>query len=209
MLVGALLACLQAVAATISPIDLRCEYETNPLLDKQNPRFQWINSNPKLKQGARQTAYRIRVATSAEGFDNTVWDTGKVLSSQSAFISYEGEPLRSRTSYWWQVMVWDEQGEASEWSEPACWHMGMLSGDEWQGKWIGAPWQGEQSYDVRGTMEFDAAPLLRKEFKVKRVSSRLATTALAWATTNYISMANVWAKITSRQTRPTTPLAQI
>ena len=167
MLVGALLVCLQAVAATISPIDLRCEYEESPLLDKQNPRLAWINSNPKLKQGARQTAYRIRVATSAT-FDDVVWDTGKVRSSQSAFISYEGEPLRSRTSYWWQVMVWDEQGEPSAWSSPAKWHMGMLSGDEWQGEWIGAPWQGEESYDVRGTMEFDAAPLLRKEFKVKK-----------------------------------------
>ena len=167
MLVGALLVCLQAAAATISPIDLRCEYEISPLLDKQQPRLQWINSNPKLRQGARQTAYRIRVATSAS-FDTTVWDTGKVSSSESAFIRYAGEPLRSRTSYWWQVMVWDEQGEASEWSAPAQWHMGMLSGDEWQGKWIGAPWQGEDSYDVRGTLEFDAAPLLRKEFSVKK-----------------------------------------
>ena len=168
MLVAALLACLQAVAATIAPIDLKCEYESSPLLDKQNPRFQWINSNPKLKQGARQTAYRIRVATSADGFDNAVWDTGKVLSSESAFISYAGEPLRSRTSYFWQVMVWDEKGEPSAWSEPAQWHMGMLAEDEWQGKWIGAPWQGEESYDVRGTLEFDAAPLLRKEFSVKK-----------------------------------------
>ena len=152
-------------AATIVPVDLRCEYDRSPLLDRQNPRLQWINSNPKFKQGARQTAYRIRVATSAD-FDAAVWDTGKVPSSESAFVRYEGEPLKSRTTYWWQVMVWDEQGEPSAWSEPACWHMGMLSADEWQGKWIGAPWQGEQSYDSRGTMEFDAAPLLRKEFKV-------------------------------------------
>ena len=168
LFVASVVCCVQLVAATISPIELKCEYERSPLLERQNPRLQWINSNPKLQQGARQTAYRIRVATSPDGFDKAVWDTGKVLSSQSAFVRYEGAPLRSRTSYWWQVMVWDENGEPSAWSEPAQWHMGLLSDDEWQGKWIGAPWQGEQSYDSRGTMEFDAAPLLRKEFSVKK-----------------------------------------
>ena len=167
LFVACVMCCVQLVAATISPVELKCEYESSPLLERQNPRLQWINSNPKLKQGARQSAYRIRVAT-APSFDNLVWDTGKVLSSQSAFVPYEGEPLRSRTSYWWQVMVWDENGEPSAWSEPAQWHMGLLSEDEWQGKWIGAPWQGELSYDSRGTMEFDAAPLLRKEFSVKK-----------------------------------------
>ena len=132
LFVACVMCCVQLVAATISPVELKCEYESSPLLERQNPRLQWINSNPKLKQGARQSAYRIRVAT-APSFDNLVWDTGKVLSSQSAFVPYEGEPLRSRTSYWWQVMVWDENGEPSEWSEPAQWHMGLLSEDEWQG----------------------------------------------------------------------------
>lgn len=167
MVMGVLLV-MQGVAATINPVELKCEYEKSPLLERQNPRLQWINQNPKLRQGARQTAYRIRVATSPDGFDNPAWDTGKVLSSESAFIRYEGAPLKSRTSYWWQVMVWDENGEPSAWSEPASWHMGLLSEDEWLGKWIGAPWQGGESYDVRGTMEFDAAPLLRKQFSVKK-----------------------------------------
>ena len=152
---------------SIQPADLTCEYQATPLLDIQNPRFAWINANPASRKGAAQTAYRIRVADSADGFDNPVWDSGKVESDDSAFITYQGPALKSRTSYWWQVQVWDEQGNASEWSAPAMWHMGLLSQDEWQGKWIGAPWQGEQSYDSRGTLEFDAAPLLRKEFKVK------------------------------------------
>ena len=168
LFVASVVCCVQLVAATISPVELKCEYERSPLLERQNPRLQWINSNPKLQQGARQTAYRIRVATSPDGFDNPTWDTGKVASSQSAFVRYEGAPLLSRTSYWWQVMVWDENDSPSAWSEAAHWHMGLLSDDEWQGKWIGAPWQGEQSYDSRGTMEFDAAPLLRKEFSVKK-----------------------------------------
>ncbi|MBQ5395646.1 MAG: alpha-L-rhamnosidase N-terminal domain-containing protein, partial [Alistipes sp.] len=154
--------------STITPTQLTCEYDTDPVIDIQNPRFTWVNQNTAQKQGAAQTAYRIRVATSPDDFSLTVWDTGKVHSSGSAFITYKGQPLKSRTSYWWQVMVWDEQGRASEWSAPARWHMGLLSKDEWQGRWIGAPWQGEESYDMMKSKDVVPAPLLRKEFSVSK-----------------------------------------
>ena len=154
--------------SSIRAVDLRCEYAADPLIDIAAPRLSWINSNPSQARGVEQTAYRVRVATSPEGFDNPVWDSGKVLSKESAFVEYRGSKLLSRTSYWWQVMVWDEKGRASEWSDTAHWHMGILSEDEWKGKWIGAPWQGEESYDVMGSMEFLPAPLLRKEFKIEK-----------------------------------------
>lgn len=158
--------CASCDRASIKPVDLTCEYAAAPLIDIQNPRLAWINSNVG-GNGAAQSAYRIRVALSPDGFETPVWDTGVVESSESAFITYEGSPLKSRTSYWWQVMVWDEQGRASAWSKPAQWHMGMLSPEEWQGEWIGAPWQGEESYDVMKSMAFEHAPLLRKRFEVK------------------------------------------
>ena len=154
--------------SSIRAVDLRCEYAADPLIDIAAPRLSWINSNLSQARGVEQTAYRVRVATSPEGFDNPVWDSGKVLSKESAFVEYRGSKLLSRTSYWWQVMVWDEKGRASEWSDTAHWHMGILSEDEWKGKWIGAPWQGEESYDVMGSMEFLPAPLLRKEFKIEK-----------------------------------------
>lgn len=154
--------------ATIVPVSLTCEYEQCPLLDIQNPRFAWVNKNRAERKGAAQTAYRIRVAESVDEFDNPLWDTGKVESDNSAFITYNGPTLKSRTSYWWQVKVWDEKGRASAWSEPASWHMGMLSADEWKGEWIGAPWQGEDSYDVMNSTDFQPAPLLRREFDVTK-----------------------------------------
>ena len=154
--------------SSIRAVDLRCEYAADPLIDIAAPRLSWINSNLSQARGVEQTAYRVRVATSPEGFDNPVWDSGKVLSKESAFVEYRGSKLLSRTSYWWQVMVWDEKGRASEWSDTAHWHVGILSEDEWKGKWIGAPWQGEESYDVMGSMEFLPAPLLRKEFKIEK-----------------------------------------
>ena len=154
--------------SSIRAVDLRCEYAADPIIDIAAPRLSWINTNLSQARGVEQTAYRVRVATSPEGFDNPVWDSGKVLSKESAFVEYRGSKLLSRTSYWWQVMVWDEKGRASEWSDTAHWHMGILSEDEWKGKWIGAPWQGEESYDVMGSMEFLPAPLLRKEFKIEK-----------------------------------------
>ncbi len=168
----ALFLAVPAVAdvASIAPSALTCEYEASPVLDIQNPRLSWINLNAAQAQGVEQTAYRIRVATSPD-FAQTVWDTGKVTSAESAFITYKGKPLQSRTSYWWQVMVWDENGNPSAWSTPASWHMG-LAADEWQGEWIGAPWQGEESYDVMGSKEVVPAPLLRKEFSVGKQIKR-------------------------------------
>ena len=148
--VAAVLSCgVRGVAAvrgesSITPERLTCEYAADPLIDVSQPRLAWINMNGRDVRGAAQTAYRIRVALSETGFDSAVWDSGRVESSESAFIPYGG-PLASRTSYWWQVMVWDEQGRASEWSAPAHWHTGLLSKDEWRGEWIGAPWQGEES----------------------------------------------------------------
>lgn len=154
--------------STITPAQLTCEYDADPVIDIQNPRLSWINENTAKTNGAAQTAYRIRVATSPDDFSAPVWDTGKVTSAESAFITYKGKPLASRTSYWWQVMVWDEQGRASAWSAPARWHMGLLSKEEWQGKWIGAPWQGEDSYDMMKSKDVVPAPLLRKEFSVSK-----------------------------------------
>ena len=122
---------MAAAKSTITPSKLTCEYDSSPIIDILTPRLAWVNENPRMKQGAAQTAYRVRVATSADGFDKPYWDSGKVYSSESAFIKYAGPKLKSRTSYWWQVMVWDENDRASEWSEVQSWHVGMLSADEW------------------------------------------------------------------------------
>ena len=84
----ALFLAVPAVAdvASIAPSALQCEYEASPVLDIQNPRLSWINLNAAQAQGVEQTAYRIRVATSPD-FAQTVWDTGKVTSAESAFIT--------------------------------------------------------------------------------------------------------------------------
>ena len=163
----------------ISPVQLTCEYDDDALIDIQNPRLSWINQNIRQAPGVSQTAYRIRVASGSPDFGTPVWDTGKVLSDESAYIVYDGEELSSRTSYYWQVKVWDEKGRESGWSETASWHMGILSDEEWKGEWIGAPWQGNESYDSLEDRpfqynvednEFNAlpAPIIRKPFSIEK-----------------------------------------
>ena len=140
-----LISCAQP---SIEPSELTCEYAENPLIDIQNPRLSWINSNEAEIQGAAQTAYQIQVSLGCDDFRNLVWDSGVVASEESAFIEYAGEPLKSRSTYYWRVKVWDENGKETDWSETESWQMGMLSQDEWKGQWIGAPWQGNDSYDI-------------------------------------------------------------
>ncbi len=163
----------KVVAAGISPVRLTCEHSPEPLLDNITPRLSWVNSPSDERDGAAQSAYRIRVATSPDfSRKSLVWDSGKVESDQSVYIDYAGKPLESKTSYWWQVRVWDNNGRSSKWSDAARWHTGIFSAEEWQGKWIGTPWTGEEPYDILGLAKADPAPLFREEFSIdKEVAS--------------------------------------
>ena len=56
-----------AAVRAIAPTSLKTEFLDNPLgIDTAKPRFSWIveDSTP----GAKQTAYQVRAASSAEGY---------------------------------------------------------------------------------------------------------------------------------------------
>ena len=60
----------QPTAAAVQPAALRCEYRVNPLgIDVARPRLRWIIESAERSQ--RQTAYRVLVATSANGLRPT------------------------------------------------------------------------------------------------------------------------------------------
>ena len=127
--------------ATISPWRLRCEYMENPLgITVRRPRLSWVSTSDLRDQ--RQTAYRVIVASSRRLLDSGVgdlWDTGKVLSSDSHLIEYAGTELNSGRRCFWKVKVWDRADVESEWSEGAGWTIGLLSRSDWKADWIGAP----------------------------------------------------------------------
>ncbi|WP_447761501.1 family 78 glycoside hydrolase catalytic domain [Sphingopyxis panaciterrae] len=123
-------------ADNAAPTDLRTEYSATPLgLDTPAPRLAWRGPV------AKQTAYRLKVATSHEALarGELFWDSGKVASDANVQIGYAGPALASRQRYWWQVQVWDEGGKASDWSAPAWWEMGLLVPADWQAQWISGP----------------------------------------------------------------------
>jgi alpha-L-rhamnosidase len=156
-----------------APSGLRCEYFTNPLgIDEPQPRLSWLVNDPR--RGARQTAYEILVAASAEALaddDGDVWDSGKVESDQSVHVEYAGPALEPRQRYWWKVRTWDAAGAASPWSEAAWWEMGLRDSSEWTGEWIGGP-------PTDGTRSIPS-PYLRRTFECegKPARARLYVTA--------------------------------
>ena len=136
------LACTMFGAAAVRPQQLRSEYRVNPQgIDVTEPRLSWVLTpvNPH-ERGLRQSAYRVLVASSEAALHaNTgdLWDSGKAASSDSIHIVYRGKPLDSGMAAWWKVQVWDQDGQASDWSPDAQWSMGLLRAEDWQGKWIG------------------------------------------------------------------------
>ena len=143
-----------AAFAELTVTELRCEYGVDPLgIDAAQPRLFWQVKSPE--RGERQTWYRVIVASDPALLDDDrgdLWDSGKVRSSQTTQVAYEGEPLCSSQQVFWKVRAWDVQGEPCPWSETATWTMGVLRPEDWQGRWIVAPWVSESL-------------LVRKEFQ--------------------------------------------
>jgi alpha-L-rhamnosidase len=144
-------------ANTPAPLQLRCEYLTDPSgIDVVKPRLSWVIGGPNpaisnskstiqnpqldLPRGRKQVAYQVLVASTADLLKQDtgdLWDSGKVASAQSNQIEYAGKPLESRVVCQWKVRVWLNAGMASEWSQPAVWSMGLLKPTDWQARWIG------------------------------------------------------------------------
>lgn len=113
---------------------LKVEYEETPLgIDVGQPRFSWQMES--TEQAQSQTAYQI-VVTDEKGEE--VWNSGKVNSDLSLNITYEGEPLRPRTTYRWRVTVWNQDDKIL--SAASMFETGLMqpSINAWNdAKWIG------------------------------------------------------------------------
>src|ERR1017187_9126397 len=76
---------LLAAEGPLAPINLRCEYLTNPVgIDVRQPRLAWVDLHTGRAQV--QSAYQLLVASSPELLAQNKgdqWDTGKTSSDES------------------------------------------------------------------------------------------------------------------------------
>ncbi|WP_202795982.1 glycoside hydrolase family 78 protein [Opitutus terrae] len=140
---------------------LTTEYQTDPVgIDVARPRLSWqLRSDAR---GLTQAAYQIQVALGMDALarGDLFWDSGKIASDQSVQVDYAGPVLSSSQRYIWRVRTWNRSGEASDWSAPAFWEMGLLRPSDWSAAWITPAWDED-------TSKSNPAPLLRKEFAVE------------------------------------------
>lgn len=128
--------CLWLAATSLQAIDVThtsCELMAEPLaLDTRSPRFGWQLAG---EAGTMQSAYAIEVYTWKNGRKHLVWDSGKVSSSQSQLVTYQGENLVPADRYFWRVKVWDGKNVPSAWSREAEFR---LAPEKLEAHWIGA-----------------------------------------------------------------------
>ena len=151
------------ISAKTQVTNLVCEYLVNPIgIDVQKPRLSWQILSEE--QNVKQTAYEIRVADSPENLKKKgrlFWSSGKVPGDKSVNIEYGGPALKSMQRAYWQVRTWDNNGNASDWSEPAFWETGLLEPQAWKASWITFGSEKE-------TEESKPAHYYRKEFSAKK-----------------------------------------
>ncbi|MEN8764784.1 family 78 glycoside hydrolase catalytic domain [Wenyingzhuangia sp.] len=81
------------------------------------PEFGWT-----VPLGAKyQGAYQILVASNKASIDannGDVWDSGRVSSSKSTDVQYEGTELEIGKTYFWKVRIWDEANRLVDYAAP-------------------------------------------------------------------------------------------
>ncbi|MCU1456279.1 MAG: alpha-L-rhamnosidase domain protein [Actinomycetia bacterium] len=104
---------------------------------------------------AVQRAYRIVVRRGA----TSVWDSGRVVSSEQAFVAYTGPALEPAQRYQWRVQTWAASGGPGPFAGTAVFETGLRDQD-WNARWIRRP-----ADDSAGQDEYT---FLRKEFTLRR-----------------------------------------
>jgi len=144
--------------------NLKCENLINPQgIDTVIPRVSWkIHGH---RNGTLQAAYQIMVACRKNGLEQDradLWDSGKILDSNSVWIPYGGKPLHPGLVYFWKVRIWDDQGQCSPWSPVAEFSIGLLSRGEWKASFI----------TLQTAAGYRECPQLKKSFDVQDLNQK-------------------------------------
>ena len=110
-----------------APAHLQCEGMQEPLgIDITHPRLSWQLQDSR--RGARQAAYEIRVASSAEALAQDhadVWDSGRVDSDQSVNVPYGGPAVNLAAATTGKCAYGIRRDKPSTYSQTSWWEMGL------------------------------------------------------------------------------------
>jgi alpha-L-rhamnosidase len=168
----ALVICSKSVNAKISV--------KNPVTNiNQTVFFSWQLSADQQNQF--QSAYQIQVCEYKDDLKsskNINWNSGKINSVQSVLVHSTLLKLKSATTYFWKVKIWNQDNQESEWSEVASFRTGLFQESDWENaQWIGyedMPVGKKMVPGVHGNgdnlsdkcIDRPVIPLFRKEFEV-------------------------------------------
>ena len=134
-----LIRCSKNIDSSLVVTQIKCNGVENPVGTGKLPDFSWILKSDRRDQ--IQSAYQIIVSSKKEKTENKrgdIWDSGKILSGQSAWILYQGPQLIPGKPYFWEVRVWDRNDKPSPWSITGRFITGLFDKNQWsQAKWIG------------------------------------------------------------------------
>jgi alpha-L-rhamnosidase len=131
-----------AVSAQFKINQVTVEYEkgNSPTIDVKLPRFSWQLVADTGKRGILQTAYAIKIDTG----NKTVWESGKISSSDALGIRYAGKPLEPNKQYNYELQVWDNNGKR----QTASGNFFTALLDQSEAAWSGAEWIGGNENDL-------------------------------------------------------------
>jgi alpha-L-rhamnosidase len=156
------IACTKTDSLLVS--DIQCNNLYDPIgINILKPSFSWKSSSSR--QGASQAAYQILLASDAKKLnasESDYWDSGKMKSSQSIVVDYQGKPLSSGRLFYWKVRTWDEKGNISRWSDVAKFSIGLLEKEDWKASYIGFPSENG----------FYNCPQMRKSFSIDKIDKK-------------------------------------
>jgi alpha-L-rhamnosidase len=167
--------------SSTGPVAPQVDNLTTPLgIDDPAPRFSWQLQDPA--RGARQSAYQVQVASSAELLEQNksdVWDSGVTKSSMSLNVAYAGPALKASTRYYWRVVLWDAANKPYAHDETSWWETGLLTQDAWRAQWIG--YETPEEAAVRNASSAwitspDAKAMAQEKQKQQRIAYRKTIT---------------------------------
>ena len=131
--------CSKNNSPDFTALQLRCNNLENPAGVDKIPTLSWIVTSGT--RGIRQTSYQIILDTDAGTLNSESdcsWNSGKISSSESAWIHYSGPELKPGTKYYWKVRIWDNNDKPSGWSKTALFITGLFEKNDWHNaNWIG------------------------------------------------------------------------